>query len=610
MQTLSAEQLNNIGKQSGYTGGNFSSVGLSAPAISNTMDASALQSSNPLSVAPKTQSAIPDISTLTSAPATTAPAGWDAETYANFKKANPTLEPNAQDTARMLAADSPKAPGLAQKLTSSLSNLFTSSKNKETDLASTTESATQPYTSQLNEINTQIKNLQAKSIQNQEKALQSGETTGFASREAQNVARTDAIQGLFLQAQAEGMQGNIALAETHVKNAIDAKYADMDKQIDEARQNIYNNYDSFTPAEKKQADATLLKIDTQDQFVKTAKEDDQIQQGFIQEAISQSAKNGTPVPNLVLQRANQAASPTEALQILAPYMVDADAKASALLDRQIKQANLTKLNAEIKQLNPGIGNITNPEAAKFAGALSVILGSGKFTKDQKNDVVNAINNGQDPFSVVKNQAKNIMGQTEATKLTNYEVARDTLNDIGTQLQEFYDKGGSTGLVKGTLEDFANNLGKVKDVNLVNLATQIKGNLAIYRNAISGTAYSAQEGKDINSIFPGINKSQTLNSAILSARNSLFDSVIDSSYRTALGSSYDTLKKAESTANNVTKGNLTDGDFVGQALSKQNVSYADALKAVPAGYIGAIDNTTGELVQMLPSDFDASKYTKL
>lgn len=36
------------------------------------------------------------------------PEGWDAQTYANFKAANPGLEPNAQDTAMMLGAGEPQ----------------------------------------------------------------------------------------------------------------------------------------------------------------------------------------------------------------------------------------------------------------------------------------------------------------------------------------------------------------------------------------------------------------------------------------------------------------------------------------------------------------------
>lgn len=37
-----------------------------------------------------------------------APAGWDAATYRNFKRANPTLEPDAQDTEMMRAAGRPR----------------------------------------------------------------------------------------------------------------------------------------------------------------------------------------------------------------------------------------------------------------------------------------------------------------------------------------------------------------------------------------------------------------------------------------------------------------------------------------------------------------------
>lgn len=33
------------------------------------------------------------------------PKGWDAQTYSNFKKSNPKLEPNSEDTARMRGAD-------------------------------------------------------------------------------------------------------------------------------------------------------------------------------------------------------------------------------------------------------------------------------------------------------------------------------------------------------------------------------------------------------------------------------------------------------------------------------------------------------------------------
>ncbi len=191
----------------------------------------------------------------------------------------------------------------------------------------------------------------------------------------------------------------------------------------------------------------------------------------------------------------------------------------------------------------GIGGGSAPTTAA-KNALSIILGSGKFTKDQTAQITNAINNGQDPLIVIKNQAKNIMGQTEATQVQKYEVARDTLASIGKQLQEYYSKGGSTDIVSGNFQKMYNKLGQVGDPKLTELATQIQGNLQVYRNAISGTAYSAQEGQDISSIFPGINKTEQLNNAILRGRQTLFDDVIDSNYRAALGSTYDALKAAE------------------------------------------------------------------
>lgn len=180
-------------------------------------------------------------------------------------------------------------------------------------------------------------------------------------------------------------------------------------------------------------------------------------------------------------------------------------------------------------------------AGPYAGLVSTILGSGKFTKPQAAAVTNAINSGEDPVTVIKNQAKNIMGQTEASNVTKYETAQSSLADIQKNLADFYANGGKTGIFSGNYEKVINKLGTLNDPKLVDLATQIQANLQIYRNAVSGTAYSTQEGADIASIFPGINKSSGLNAAILNGRMKAFDSTIDGTYRSALGSAYDKLK---------------------------------------------------------------------
>jgi len=213
-----------------------------------------------------------------------------------------------------------------------------------------------------------------------------------------------------------------------------------------------------------------------------------------------------------------------------------------ILEREIKRKQLAKLNKEIAET--GVPVVTNPDVGKYSQALGVILGSGKFTKDQKADVIRAVNSGEDPFAVVKNQAKNIMGQTLATKLDNYETAKSQLETIDSLLTQYYQSGGKTNIFKGNYEKAINRLGTVTDPKLVSIATNIQAALQIYRNAVSGTAYSVQEGKDIASIFPGINKSEGLNKAILNGRMKAFETTIDASYRNTLGSAYDALKKAK------------------------------------------------------------------
>lgn len=267
--------------------------------------------------------------------------------------------------------------------------------------------------------------------------------------------------------------------------------------------------------------------------------------------------NPDAITPLVAQGLNQQADKASALAYLAKNGISLENQ----LDRQYKLAQINKLNAEAK--DNGTVSLTRydangnpiPPGAKEK-ALQVILGSGKFTKDQKNAVINAINNGEDPVTVIKNQAKNLMG-TEAGKVTNYEIAQQAMSDIDSALDQYYANGGSTNIFSGSFEKTLNKLGEVDDPELVELATQIASSLQVYRNAVSGTAYSVQEGKEIANVFPGINKSQGLNDAIISGRMKAFDSTINGAYRTVLGSSYDELTKEESRINTEQAGGVND-----------------------------------------------------
>ena len=198
--------------------------------------------------------------------------------------------------------------------------------------------------------------------------------------------------------------------------------------------------------------------------------------------------------------------------------------------------------AQESLLNNGLNVHTGP----YAPALSVILGSSKFTAMEKKDLINSVKNGEDPGVVLRNRAKGIMEGATKTQLNNYEAIIESTRDLQTALTAYYaTPGAKTGLFRGNFEKVANRFGEVKDPDLVDLLVQIQTQLQKYRNSISGTAYSDQEGKDIASIFPGIDKGEILNNTVAKARLKATESIVDGMYKTTLGdNAYSKLKEGD------------------------------------------------------------------
>jgi hypothetical protein len=144
---------------------------------------------------------------------------------------------------------------------------------KESEKAAQIGTATGGFREQLLDVNKQLRAQQLQAMKDEETALQRGETLGFASGEAARVARNNAFETFRLSSLSEALQGNITFAESQAEKAINVKYAEKEKQLRIARQNLIDNYDSLTPAQKKRADATLLAIDKEDAFVKQEKAD-------------------------------------------------------------------------------------------------------------------------------------------------------------------------------------------------------------------------------------------------------------------------------------------------------------------------------------------------
>lgn len=351
-----------------------------------------------------------------------------------------------------------------------------------------------------------------------------------------------------IAAKAQAVSGNINTALLLAQKATDAKFQPIEDELKVKRAQLDAIQPMLDKQEKIQFAALQRQYEDEQMQIAEAKASQKAIGEMVVNALAQGA------PQEIVDQASKAKTSLEASKILGKYSgeflkyemlkeqikTEAERRKTERAQQANYAANIRKTNAEIDALkNPTPGTIPS----QYQGALDVILGSDKLTKDQKASVINSIANGQNPTSVIKNKAKDIMGQTNATKLDNYETAKQQLVSVQDSLKTYYAKGGKTNVFSGNYEKAINKLGEVKDPELVEIATQIAASLQIYRNAVSGTAYSVQEGKDIASIFPGIDKSEGLNTAILNGRMKAFDTTIDASYRNVLGPSYDAVLKA-------------------------------------------------------------------
>lgn len=203
------------------------------------------------------------------------------------------------------------------------------------------------------------------------KPLETGRLRENAIKQYQVTSR-----GLFQQALIANISDDIAGAEKAVEKAIEYKYAPQEQEIAYLKDWLTFNNQDLTREDAKKAKNLEFILDERTRLLEIAKEDDKITQGFIAEAIKTSQRNGTPVPQLILQRASEAKTPNEALNMLSPYMVDTEAKANALLDRQIKLAQIDKIYADTA--------LTNEQKNKLVAETQVVKDSStpQGIKDQ------------------------------------------------------------------------------------------------------------------------------------------------------------------------------------------------------------------------------------
>ncbi len=393
------EQLNARVRDSGQ-------MPVASPTIPQAITPESLQPVTPIQLPPAPTS-LSGFSTSTSIPNPTIPT---AESIINTG-ANPTPTEKQQT-------------GFLNKIAS----LIGGNKTKTQIQNETETSAGLPsITNTLNDLNTQLEGLNNQAIalgneaqytipnQMQEDAKGRGVTAAglapiTASQLRQNQIKQGAIatQALTLKSAIYGAQGKYNIAKDAADKAAEAQYEAQQQQIDYQKAQL----DAIAPTLNKEekAQALIVQSQLQDRQIKidNAKEDkktilalatatlklypnDPAAQYAAQQALAESNKEQPDLQTV--------------LSLVGKYQQDPVAVENAVLQNKKLRADIAKINADAAA--NGVQPITNKDAAQYSGALSVILGSGKFTKDQKNSIVSSVNNGEDPVAVIKNQAKQI-----------------------------------------------------------------------------------------------------------------------------------------------------------------------------------------------------------
>lgn len=218
-------------------------------------------------------------------------------------------------------------------------------------------------TRQLQELSGRLGQLRAESLaiplQIQEEFTGRGVTAGGVEPIQTARLRQNAIQSLTLGAQAQALQGNIALAQEQVNRAVDLQFAPEENRLKYLSTAYEMNKDALEREDKQRADRLKLQIDERNRIL----EDNKEQQKGIYNIMNTVASFGAP--QAVVDRLRSASSIDEAIAIASPYMQDPTAKQELLnakLDYQLKTAQLAKTQRETALL----GQPTEEELKEIA----------------------------------------------------------------------------------------------------------------------------------------------------------------------------------------------------------------------------------------------------
>lgn len=208
-------------------------------------------------------------------------------------------------------------------------------------------------------------------------------------------------------------------------------------------------------------------------------------------------------------------------QIRDPQKLQQVAQAIAKLEGFTGTSSSSSRNTVVTNaMNQVIPSLPGTQQKSFRTNINTLLGQGDEKAAADAVITGAINSTE---------------TATREKLRGKYTAIKQLDSIEQLLTEFADKGGSTNLLTGTLEQISQKVGQTSNPELAYIWNRIQTAIVAYRNAVSGAAFTESEAKQYQQLFPGIGVSGQVNTARINGLRDSFNLDISSTLETILGS---------------------------------------------------------------------------
>ncbi len=320
-------------------------------------------------------------------------------------------------------------------------------------------------------------------------------------------------------------QGNISAIREESDRQTRLLIAPLDNKLQYLTTFAKENVDALDRKEQQRLNLII-------QDVQSQKEDVKALQTAKSSLITEIANNGGGTNTNLVAQIQGAKTIDEA------YAIAGKSGYVGKLDRQIKQAQISKLNAEAqKAVNEA--KVTNSPIVSENTDYFNALANASISLPENQRKENTARLNQLLKSGDKNGAKELIirtafaGQTGTQREDTIKRlnAIDSLNTVKGLLNEAVRISGDTGIVSGNLQNVKQKLGKSGNPELAKIDTRITQALQIYRNAITGAAWGEQETAEYKKIFPSLTNTNKLNTSTI---DSMTDA-LNANQRVTLGS---------------------------------------------------------------------------